>query len=520
MALRLIKHDILKANPMPTLTSSQEILQAPMIRRVQKLAQAQGGDAYLVGGAVRDWLLTGELPLDLDFTLINCKAAELAKTLADNANGHLVPLDWDFGIHRVVFDDGLCVDLADALENDLHTDLARRDLTINALAMDLTTGEIIDTCKGQDDLKSLTIRMVSEFNLLDDPLRMLRVFRMAASIQPKLRPSEVLQADVSRIDVPQARQLNDAVQFDEATLAVVREHGAKLWNAAAERITYELFRLLSVEHCFPALKAMADCRLLEVIIPELTPMRAIGSSGFHHLGLFDHTMELVRQSEILFAECPVKAQEWLKQAFTPAVTRFGLVKLACLLHDIGKPDTMGTREDPVHGTRLTFYGHEELGAEMADPLLRKLKVSNEVRAYLKKLVRWHLYPCQFGPKSPRKSVLKFYRRMGKDTFDVLLLALSDRHSACGDWLSAEDMEESHQAHLWLMANYEAETPTLQLPRLLNGGEIMQILNIGPGPHLKELLEALQEAQQLNEISTKAEAERWLKAHYAQPSTQE
>jgi len=270
---------------------------------------------------------------------------------------------------------------------------------------------------------------------------------------------------------------------------------------------------LSVERCFPALQAMAESRLLEVIIPELTPMRTIGASGFHHLGLFDHTMELVQQAEILMAECPPKAQEWLRQPFSPAVTRFGLVKLGCLLHDIGKPGTMGTREDAVHGTRLTFYGHEELGAEMADPLLKKLKVSNEVRTYLKKLVRWHLYPCQFGPQSPRKSVLKFYRRMGEETFDILLLALADRHSSCGEWITEEEMEAAHQAHLWLMANYEAEEQTLQLPRLLNGNEVMQLLGIGPGPHLKEMLEALQEAQQLGEVNTKEAAADWLTKHY-------
>ena len=195
------------------------------------------------------------------------------------------------------------------------------------------------------------------------------------------------------------------------------------------------------------------------------------------------------------------------------MTRFGLIKLGCLLHDIGKPATMGTREDAVHGQRLTFYGHEEVGEEMADPLLKRWKVSNEIRAYVKKLIRWHLYPCQFGPESPRKSVLKFYRRMGEDTLDVVLLALADRHSACGDWLSQEDFDKSHQAHLWLMENYVAEASVLQLPRLLSGHDVMQTLGVGPGPHLKEMLDALQEAQQLNEVSTPEAAKAWLLARY-------
>lgn len=472
----------------------ETVLLHPLVCRVRDLVGQAGGTAYLVGGAVRDLLLTGELPLDLDFTLLDCQADTLAKALADEAGGHLVPLDWDFGIHRVVFDDGTVVDLANALENNLRVDLARRDLTINALALDIRTGELVDLFNGQLDLDAGMIRMVSEWNLLDDPLRMLRVFRIAATVQ--------------------------ASRIDEATLAVVQQHGAKIWESAAERVQYEFLRLLSVEKCFPYLKNMADCGLLEVLIPDLTPMRIIGSSGFHHLGLFDHTMELVRQAERLIDECPAKTQDWVRQPFTPSVTRFGLVKLGCLLHDIGKPATMGTREDAVHGQRLTFYGHEEVGEQMADPLLKRWKVSNEIRAYVKKLIRWHLYPCQFGPDSARKSILKFYRRMGEDTPDVVLLALADRHSACGNWLSQEDFEASHRAHLWLMENYEVEAPVLHQPRLLNGNEVMQALNIGPGPHLKEMLDALQEAQQLNEVTTPDEAKAWLLNRFGMSATLE
>jgi putative nucleotidyltransferase with HDIG domain len=466
----------------------EAVLAHPVVQWVADKTKAQGGEAYLVGGAIRDWLRTGQLPNDLDFMLIRGEAAMFAKELADAKQGHLVPLDWDFGIHRVVFDDGLNVDFAEALNQDVDTDLNRRDLTINAMALDLQTGAFLDPTGGLADLQVGRICMVSEANLLDDPLRLLRVFRVAAGVQ--------------------------ATAFDDATLAAVRQHGARIWDVAAERIQYELFRLLSEEICFPYLQAMAECGLLEILIPDLTLMKTIGASGFHHLGLFDHTMELVRQSERLIAECPENAQVWFRQSFSPSATRFGLIKLGCLLHDIGKPATMGTREDVVHGQRLTFYGHEEVGEQMADPWLRRLKVSNEIREYVKKLIRWHLYPCQFGPESPRKSVLRYYRRLGADTLDVTLLALADRHSACGTWLSPEDFEASHRAHLWLMSNYATEEPVLNIPRLLNGHQLMQLLNIGPGPHLKEMLEQLQEAQQLGEVTTQEAAEQWILAHFS------
>lgn len=468
---------------------TQAILQDSIVQAVRDLAVSHQGRAWLVGGAVRDWLLTGALPEDLDFMLIDCRAEVLAKKLADERGGHLVPLDEDFGIHRVVFDGGPVVDLSDALQNDLQTDLARRDLTVNAMAIDLQSGELIDPYMGQLDLKENRIRMVRAENLLDDTLRMLRVFRFAALLH--------------------------ASEIDPATLDVIREHHAKIWESAGERIQYELFRFLSVEKMYPHLETMAETGLLETLLPDLTPMRAIGGSGFHHLGLFDHTMELVQQVEELIDEIPEQARAWVRQPFSPSVTRFGLIKLGCLLHDIGKPSTMGEKDDPVHGKRLTFYQHEEVGEEMAGPLLARLKVSNEVKAFVKKLIRWHLYPCHFGPESPRKSVLRFYRRMGEDTPDVVLLALADRHSACGPWITEAEIAASHGEHLWLLENYFAEEPVLKTPRLLNGHQIMEILGIGPGPKLKEILDALQEAQQLGEITTEDEAATWVRAQFGQ-----
>jgi hypothetical protein len=89
------------------------------------------------------------------------------------------------------------------------------------------------------------------------------------------------------------------------------------------------------------------------------------------------------------------------------------------------------------------------------------------------------------------------------------LALADRHSATGPWLTQEELDKAHSAHIWLLENYEKESETLQLPRLLNGKDVMAILDLGPGPHLKKLLDALQEAQQLGEISTPDEAKAWL-----------
>ncbi len=465
--------------------------QHPVVREVQKVAQGLGADVYLVGGAVRDWLLTGQTPLDLDFMVINGDAAQLAQMVSEVLNGRSVPLDPEFGIYRVVVfqDPVLTLDFSNALENSIEKDLARRDLTINAMAMDFATYQLLDPFGGQEDLKDKRIRMVSEANLVDDPLRMLRVFRIAATIQ--------------------------AMTIDKETLEAVARNRELLWQSAGERIQYEFFRLLSVKYCFSYLKLMADCGLLEVVIPELKATREIPPNAHHHLWLFDHTLELVRQAERLINEIPEPAQAHILQSFNGVVTRFGLLKVACLLHDIGKPATMEVKDlaEGEAGRKVTFYGHDKVSEDLSEEVLKRLKTSKEVKEFVKKLVRWHLYPCQFGPESSRKSVLRFFRRMAEETPDVTLLALADRHSTKGPEITDEILNASHQKHLWLLKRYDEEQETLQLPRLLTGHDVMNLLNLKPGPEIREVLDALQEAQQLGEVTTPDEAKAWVKTQF-------
>ena len=463
----------------------------PVVQEIVGMAKNKGASLYLVGGAVRDWLLNSHLSDDLDFMVLSMSAENLARGIANRLGGYYVLLDPTFGIHRVVLKEAevesisqdLTLDISDGLDNSLEIDLGRRDLTVNAMALDLLNGELIDPYNGQTDLEHKSIRMVSEVNLLDDPLRLLRVFRIAAQIQSKT--------------------------IDSATMDVVNQYKVKVLESAPERIHYEFLKMLSTEPCFPYLQMMADSGLLETLIPELIPARSIPPSGYHHLGLFEHTLELVKQSEILIHELPDKAQNHIRSPFNTFSNRYGLLKLACLLHDIGKPETLGQREDG----RLTFYGHDELSETMTESVCKRWRVSNEVTQFVKKLVRWHLYPCQFGQTSPRKSVLRFFRRMGTDTPDVVLLALADRFSARGPGLKAEELHKSHQDHLWLVEQFYAEAETLTLPRLINGRDVMEVLNLLPGPKIKEILESLREAQQLGEVHTSEQAKDWIKRNF-------
>jgi tRNA nucleotidyltransferase/poly(A) polymerase len=477
---------------MSTSCSLHEAFQHPYLQTTASTAKALDVRVLWVGGLVRDVLANKPVPSDLDVMVLDGSAHTLAHALAVVFQGVVVPLDTEYGIYRVVITTpqatSITIDCAEAQGNDITQDLARRDLTINAMAYDPATASFIDPHGGRRDLAHGCIRMVSEANLLDDPLRLLRVFRFAATV-----PNSTITPD---------------------TLAVVQAHKHCLLQAAPERISYELLRLLDQTPCFTALHAMANSGLLEVILPELTPCRLVGPNTHHHLMLLDHTLELVKQLEGLLPTLPSQTLAYVSAPFNPTVSRLGLTKLACLLHDVGKPETMVPRDGvpPAPGQapdRITFYGHEALSATMTNALGKRLKWGNKLTQFVNKLVRWHLYPCQFGPASLPKSVQRFLRRMGDEAPDVTLLALADRLSTLGPMVTPQQTQQADADHRWLMDQYHQQAAIFKQPPLLNGHQVMEALGLAPGPQLKVVLQGLQEAQQAGELTSPEDALAWL-----------
>ncbi|MEB3245898.1 MAG: HD domain-containing protein [Vampirovibrionales bacterium] len=486
----------------------------PAVAQLQHwLSQHPSAKAYWVGGCLRHVLAdhaAGQSERDLyrlqrtiddyDLTLIGACPRALSQALANALNAHWVPLDEAWGIYRLILThapfQNVSIDIAAALGDDIYTDLARRDLTINAMALRLELVEgttpdfsdfkdfpgFIDPYNGLADLRARKIRMLSEANLKDDPLRLLRVFRMGAAI--------------------------DATDYDPQTIEVVRRYAPRLSQSAPERQQLEFFKLLSRPDSFKHLQAMADAGLLEVVLPELTPCRAVPANTHHHLPLWDHTLEVARQCEVMFSSLPANTQaELLTPLGAPQspLSRLGAVKFAALMHDVGKPDTMALLENG----RYTFYGHEAVSETLSEQACARLKAANAVTQQLKRLTRWHLYPCAFSPASSQKSVLRFLRRIGEATPDLMLLAMADRMATKGPAVLPQDLTEAIAHHRWLLAQHYAYKPVLSQPRLLDGQAVMQLLGLKPGKQVGEWLARLQEAQQLGEIQTPEAAQAWL-----------
>lgn len=462
--------------------------QSVPLQHLLERCRSQHIPIYLVGGAIRDLLYKGMLSKDLDVVVPATQAKTLAESIAADLDGKCICLDPQYHIYRViVFPELVMLDIAGCIGESIYADLTRRDLTVNAMGYDFQEQILLDPFGGQADLAEGLIRMISPENLLDDPLRLLRVFRIAAELQ--------------------------FTQIDPSTLDVVRHHGEKLMQAAPERIHYEMMKLLSVPISYPYLRLMGETGLLEHIFPELAPTRQVPPNLYHHLELFDHTLELVKQAEVHFVDFPEDLRHYLMADFNPFTKRIALVRLACLFHDIGKPATMVYEPETL---RYKFYRHEEVSEELTYGIAIRLKWGKDIAKLVGQMVRWHLYPGDMlKSEVTPKAVRKFFRRIEACLPELLVLALADRYSAQGPALDPADLPKSKEGLMGLWAKYkEFQAEEAFQAKLLSGQDVMTLLNIPPGPQIGQILAALKDAQLNGEVTTVSEAEAWVTSSFA------
>ena len=446
-----------------------------------------GADAYIVGGAVRDALLNKPFPLeDIDVSIVGASAKAVAHAVQDVVpHTRLVVLDESWGIYRVVFlhedkqSPPLFLDIVQVQGDDIKADLARRDLTINALAVHTQSGEWLDLYNAQADLNAGVIRALSLENLKDDPLRILRIFRFHASLNTAKIPSTI----------------------EATTLKWATESLPYLHSVAKERMAFEWFKLLSAKNAFPTIQIMADAVILEALFPPLKALKMVSPNSHHHLPLWEHSLELVRQAELIYPTLDAQTQNALTQPSSHGASEYGLVKMACLFHDIAKPHTWQVEPNFRH----RFIGHEKKGVDVLSPLLSEWKLSQAVKHRLSRLVEWHLYPCTFDEQSSEKSRLRFFRRIAEDTPFLIVLALADTLSTRGHAFTPDALATAQADLLDLLHRYWQGKAQRQAPPLLDGESIMQALGIPPSPKVGEILAQLKDAQALGRIHTREEA---------------
>lgn len=476
---------------MSGLETLNAIMALPVVTPFLELCRAQDVSPVLVGGAVRDALRGLGISSDLDWVVPCGQSETLSQQLAEALGGKALCLDADFGIYRVIADKGAwTLDLADQVGPSIQTDLGRRDLTINAIGYDPLEQAILDPYNGQGDLAAGVIRMVSESNLVEDPLRLLRVFRFAAELG-----FETITPD---------------------TLSAVSTHKEALLRSAVERIGYEWLRMLSAPQCAHAVLAMARTGLLEVLFPELSAMHPVPANLYHHLPLFEHTLELLVQLEAHFGDFPDTMQARLNEPFHPGASHLALVRLACLFHDAGKPATMAYDAET---DRYRFYGHESVSAQITEGIGERMKWGKPLTEVVCLLVATHLYPGDMlKPEVSAKAHQRFYRRTHPWLAEVLALAVADRFSAKGPAVTLTDLTANKAGLIALWNQYELIEESQKPGQvLLKGRDLIEAFGLSPGPHLGTLLRHVDTAYLNGDISTRDEALTLLATVLATPS---
>ncbi len=429
---------------------------SPLALAVVQRLEKHGFEAWIVGGAVRDTLL-GLPTLDWDFAT-NATPEEIlplfSESFYDNNFGTVMVavkhLQDQFKLQDDSLSDDVVFDIttyrseqgySDRRRPDkviwgktIQEDLQRRDFTINAMAAkptSLTSWKILDPFSGQQDLKAKLIRAVGDpeqrFN--EDALRMLRAIRFAAQL---------------------------GFQIEPATFTAIQKLADNLRFISWERIGDEFMKILKTDHPADGVLLLVNSGLAKIVLPELLKAKNVPQSGHHIYDVFTHMIESLRH-------CPSKDP---------------VVRLATLLHDIAKPITFNRK-----GKKITFYNHEVVGARVAKKIARRLRLSKKDQDLIFTLVRWHMFA--YDPQMTDAAIRRFIRRVGKENIHkMMMLRVGDRlggGSKATSWRLNEFQKRIGQ---------QLYEPLSLKDLKINGHDLMEYLNLKPGPILGKLLNQL------------------------------
>lgn len=437
-------------------------------------------EAWLVGGAVRDRLL-GRATSDFDVVLLRDPEAT-ATALARAANGHPFALSDAFGAWRVVArGHSWQVDLLPLEGGSLEADLGGRDFTINALALRLGSDRPIDPFGGLEDLHARRLRMVSPTAFERDPLRALRLPRLACEL---------------------------GFDADRETEAAAARSVAGLERVAPERVFTELKRIVVADRALDGLGLMDAIGATAVVLPELTELHGVEQSRYHHLDVHDHTravlaetIALQRDPEPVLGSQAEAVVGWLAEPLADELTKGQALRFGALFHDLAKPRTRAVTSQG----RVTFLGHDEQGARLAEEVLRRLRTSERLRLHVSALTRHHLRLGFLVHEAPlsRRSIYRYLRATDPVQVDVTLLSIADRLATRGS-----GSEEAIAKHLELARQLleEAFAWLADPPRPpLRGNELAAALHLRPGPELGRILQQLEEDRFAGDVGTREEA---------------
>lgn len=486
-------------------------MRSPALRDLEHLAKDHKGEVYLVGGVLRDQAL-GDCSAVHDIDLaISGSAKNFAQRVAQKLKGTLIVLHAETRIYRIAAKT-LQVDVAQIQGASIDEDLARRDFTINAMAakFPIKDEDLIDPFNGRRDAKRKILRATGPRVFSEDPLRMLRAFRLAATL---------------------------GLKIEAATRERIHRHRKKIATPAGERIRTELLGILRADNSAAHLRAMDACGLLTAVFPELEKSRCCAEVYYGKGGVLKHSLAVVERADQLIANLADIYPAWgdkfkndLANGLSANANPQVLVRLACLLHDVSKPACAKM----IKG-RLRFFGHEAQGAVLSVEILKRLRFSSEEIETVRLCIHHHLRPGNLAASGvvSDKAVFRFFRDLGDHGVRLLAVCWADHASYLGPNALrailpriAEDPHTSDRSrprsqearktlfHLqivsYLLNQWINRRDHVRPRKILDGTEIMKTLKIPAGPAVGNALAALLEAQAEGKVKNRSDALRFLK----------
>jgi putative nucleotidyltransferase with HDIG domain len=483
---------------------------AQLLQKTAQYFSNQQHHAYLVGGAVRN-LLFNQPCTDWDI-VTEGDAPRLARQLANQLGGCYAHLH-NKASRVIVKHEGqeTSIDISPLYGNTIEEDLHLRDFTINAIAIRLTNlanylsnGEQltpIDPLLGATDLQARCLRAVSDTVFKHDPLRMLRAVRF---------------------------MMRYHLTIEQHTECMLTRDSSLLPLAASARIHDELYTILKPEGATQRLRFLDNHGLLTALMPEFIPARGMPQPGLHYWDVLEHSLETVstlEQFATLLQQAPEEIQRsplnthrndlamlpiLLHEAEQQGIFQFEHLiappmKLAALLHDIGKPPTYRVDD----GGKIHFYHHPQAGIALAQQIMKRLSTSTQDRRLVQQIVAHHMRPGQLSNDIvTERAIRRYFVDLGPAGIKVALLALADHLAMRGPQPLTEAWERHLAAVCLLLTRYIREQKRIHPPRIIQADELMKRLHIEPGPIVGQLLEYIAEAQAEGRVRSKEDA-LWL-----------
>jgi len=449
---------------------------------------------YLVGGSVRD-LLIGERDIkDIDL-LMPSGSEDVARAFADRIGASFFFLDEERKMTRVVKQmDGEIIqfDFANFEGPELASDLGRRDFTVNAMALDLrgfiqdrSLAGLIDLYHGQEDVERKLLRVTKPAVLDDDPLRLLRAVRFAATL---------------------------GFTIEEATAEHIRRRAKFIAKPAPERVRDEFLLVLAERNAEKHLMLLDSLGLLSPLLPELEPLRGFAPGRYHVHDVLVHSIKTAGYLDSVLDDLSTIAPEHaslvlshLEEELEHLVPRKAALRFACLLHDMAKPETFTDKDG-----RIRFLGHDSAGADMAAIVCRRFRLSRDTEKAVSKVIKQHMRLFNLtAPGGPSKNAMyRYCRDLGAALPESLLLAQADSR-ATYEIMPKEKFADTEKSMAQVLDYYYKKFLKVESRPLVSGDDLIN-LGLTPGPRFREVLEQIKEKQAEGVLKDRQEALDYIK----------